>query len=136
MRLLATLGRLFLPSWRFFDEATSGIALRARVTPPRASAGPWVQVLLPPPRRVHQILWNPDGNRILAAYSLLERLLQDAADEDARSLQTTLALVTELVRAEVTRLGLASPGDSVEFVVVDGEPDGEDELIRSEPFTC
>ena len=136
MRLLATLGRLFVPSWRFFDEAASGIALRARVTTAQASAGPWVQVLLPPPRRVHHMLWNPDGNRVLAAYSLLERLLQDAVDEDARSLQTSQALVTELVRAEVTRLGLASPGDTVEFIVVDAEPDGEQELIRSEPFTC
>lgn len=136
MRLLATLGRLFVPSWRFFDDAASGIVLRARVTRASANAGPWVQVLLPPTRRPHHILWNPEGNRVLAAYSLLERLLQDVAEDDARSLRTSLALVTELVRAEVTRRGLAAPGDHVEFVVVDREPDGEQELLRSERFAC
>ena len=136
MRLLATLGRLFVPSWRFFDEANAGIVLRVRVTLAHAGAGPWVQLLLPPTRRLHHIVWNPDGNRVLAAYSLLERLLQDAAEDDAQSLEISQALVTKLVRAEVMRRGLASPRDSLEFVVVDHEPDGEQVLIRSEPFTC
>lgn len=134
--MLATLLRLFVPSWRFFDETTSGIRLRVRVITPASGAGPWIEVLTPPSRRVWHAVWNPEGNRTLAAYSLLERLLLDAADEDQRSLRTSLALVTELARGEATRLGLVAAGDTLEFAIVDAAPDAPEELVRSEAIAC
>jgi hypothetical protein len=133
--VFATLTRLFVPSWRFFDDETPGIVFKVRVAS-ATEAGVWTQVLRPPPRHWSHLFWNPDGNRTLAAYSLLERLLQDVADDNTRSLRTSLALVTELARSEVARHGVAATGEVVEFAIVDGAPGSDEELVRSEPFPC
>lgn len=125
--------RLFLPSWRFFDDATTGIVLKVRVARVGAPAGPWVEVLTPPTRRVHHVLWNPAGNQALAAYSLVERLLLDAS-EGGRSFEVSHALVGALARTEITRLGLGAGAATYEYLVSDRLPSGDEELLVSGPL--
>lgn len=101
--MLATLARLFLPSWRFFDDEATGLVLKGRITFASGAPGTWMELLPPPNRRLHHVLWNPYGNRVLAACSLLERLTQDAAaGEDSPTFARTHQLVVHLVREELT----------------------------------
>jgi hypothetical protein len=121
---------MFLPSWRFFDDATTGTVLKVRVTRPGEAPGAWVEVLPPPVRRPWHVLWNPEGNRTLAAYSLVERFLQDAGEE-GRSSETSYALVCALARAELARRGEVAPGSGYEFKVCDRLPSGDEDLAVS-----
>ncbi len=140
------LARLFLPSWRFFDDALTWVVLEVRVTP-RATesndtpgpevlaAGPWMEVLRPPKRRLHHLLWNPEGNATLAGYSLLERLLMDA-DADPADFAVTTRMVEALARRELAALGVAPQGSTFEYRVRDRRPGGDEELAVSQPIAC
>lgn len=134
--MLATLARLFIPSWRFFDDALTGVVLVVRVTSPDGVPGSWQQVLRPPRRRWVHLVWNPEGNRTLAAYALLERLTQDAEHgEDSVPFRRTLALVTNLASVEVRAL-VSAPGSTFEFTICDRTRDGDAVLIASGPHAC
>lgn len=129
-QLLASLLRMFLPSWRFFDDASTGLVLKVRWTPAGGAPGAWIEVLPPPVRRPWHVLWNPEGNRTLAAYSLLERFLQDAG-EDGRTAETSYALVAALARGELARIGGGASGSGYEFKVCDRLSTGDEDLVVS-----
>ncbi len=134
--VLATLARLFLPSWRFFDDALTGVVLLVRITGPDGEPGGWQQVLHPPSRRWVHVVWNPEGNRILASYSLLERLTQDAVSGgESVAFQRTLALVINLATVEVRALAPMA-GSTFEFQLCDRTVDGDEALIASGPHPC
>lgn len=133
--VFATLARLFIPSWRFFDDALTGVVLLVRITAPDGEVGDWRQVLHPPSRRWVHLVWNPEGNRTLASYALLERLTQDAEHgEGSVAFQRTLALVTNLAAVEVRALD-PGPG-SFDFQVCDRTREGDEVLIASGPHPC
>jgi hypothetical protein len=127
------LWRLLLPSWRFFDDATTGIVLKVRVTTVGGVSAQWLELLSPPVRRPWHLIWNPAGNRTLAAYSLVERYLQDSVEEGLGS-ETSYELVRALVRTELEDLGGAPTGARVEFMVCDRLPSGDEDLVVSEAF--
>lgn len=134
--VLATLARLLLPSWRFFDDALTGVVLQVRLSRPSSTGfevGPWIEVLRPPPRRLHHLLWNPEGNATLAACSLLERLVMDA-DGDPRAHEVTTRMVEALVRQEIAHLGAPPAGSTFEYRVRDRRPGGDEDLAMAGPI--
>jgi len=79
---LVGLLRVLLPSWRFFDDVQDTPVLLVRTARVALPFGAWRPVLIPRARQLAQLLWNPDGNLLLAQHALLERLLADLAEWD------------------------------------------------------
>jgi hypothetical protein len=110
--------RALLPSWRFFDTIAAPLALWVRVD------GVWREVALVPARPSYGLLFNPQGNLGLLAYSTLERLLAELDDTPPEQL-VSYALVRSWVEAELPA------GTRFEFEVRDAHT-GE-ALLRSLP---
>lgn len=121
--------KVFLPSWKFFDEAGSQPELRWRI-----GESPWQAALRPTPRRISQIFLNPQGNLRHALDSMVERLLQEAANADPKELPETVSykLVVNCVRQLIRWEGPIPQERKFQFKITGTYPDEQDLLISKE----
>ena len=116
----ASLLRVLVPSWRFFDDIAPTPLLLARVRLPHQEPGEWREVIQVPPRTAGTFFWNPEGNLSLAFHSLLDRLQMDLADVDAPGAPpaqelTSYKLVLNLVQSSLVPCWPAQSGARVQF---------------------
>lgn len=116
----ASLLRVLVPSWRFFDDIAPTPLLLARVRLPDQEPGAWREVIQVPPRTPGTLFWNPEGNLSLAAHSLLDRLQMDLAELDAAGAPpaqelTSYKLVLNLVQSSLVLGWPAEAGARVQF---------------------
>jgi hypothetical protein len=69
--------RAFFPSWRFFEDFDEAPVLYYRLETGDGSYGTWERCLEKPKRRALDLVFNPHGNYVLAAGSLVQQLLSD-----------------------------------------------------------
>lgn len=123
--------RALFPSWRFFDRLGEVPRLWFRFVPGKegAATGEWKECLAPEARGSGTLFLNGRGNLRLAANSLLEQLLVDAADLpagkdaailDSVSYELTRRLVAYRIRSQ------CAMGDRFQFKITVAEP-GRDE---------
>ena len=99
----ATLVRLLVPSWRFYEEVGEVPELLVRTGPTPHSMGPWENCLSPPRRGV---VLNSRENLYTACQGMVGQLVCEVAewqDPDPRELARTVPyrLVANLVRAHI-----------------------------------
>jgi hypothetical protein len=113
--LLATLARLLLPSWAFFDRVGARAVLELR--PAGAHDAAWRPALHAAPRRWWHVVWHPDGTAVLAAQDVVDRAAAEACDERP---------ATPATRDQLTRLASACAPEAGAWAwrVVVQEPDG------------
>ncbi len=75
--------RIFVPSWRFFDDTGPIPKLYVRAEQAGQLGSSWLPALQPPKRRWYSLFFNPDGNLHHAICNALEHLLHDPQDKDA-----------------------------------------------------
>jgi len=99
--------RIFIPSWRLFDELGTVSVLFYRSRSSSTGYGPWTQALCPPPpRRFWNLLLNPQGNLYLAFHALVQHFLTDLHDTPTpkpREIKSLMSyrLVCNLVREQI-----------------------------------
>ncbi|MBX2988345.1 MAG: hypothetical protein KF802_10660 [Bdellovibrionaceae bacterium] len=108
MKKAASLLRVLLPSWRFFERAGQVPQLAYRLLPSDPAPGAWIPCPAPVSRSWRHLVLNPRGNRNLAFHGLVERLMMDLNEwEDDRlnefSSSVSYALVTEMVKFHLRR---------------------------------
>lgn len=94
-----TLSRLFIPSWRFFDQLGTIATLYYRTN----TNSTWQIVLKKPTRQWWHLFHNPHGNQYLMCLSLVDRLITEKADqsiEQTESFQLVRNLVKSVVQEE------------------------------------
>lgn len=99
----ATLTRLLIPSWRFYEEVGEVPELLYREGPNPQSLGPWKRCLHPPTRG---FVLNSRENLYLAARGAVGQLVSELSDweiGESEDLADTVAyrLVANLVRAHI-----------------------------------
>lgn len=107
---LVSLVRVLVPSWRFFDDLQVTPTLLVRVARDGEAFGEWAPVLSPPRRSILHLVWNPEGNLLLAQQSLLERLLMDVGEWDERGATGPETLVSYQLVLNLVRAALAADG--------------------------
>ncbi len=125
------LARLFLPSWRFFDDAFSSTVLQGCVVSADGGCSAWTDLLEPPTRRSAHLLWNPWGNLTLAKYSLVERMVDEASEASGDPAQlVSYELVVHLAREELR--GSHTPASTgFRFRVVERDAKGDSDALLS-----
>jgi hypothetical protein len=98
--------RIFIPTWRFFDQVTDLPHLEIRVQ------DAWVKESTPPPPAWWQLLFNPAGGLKHARANLYQRLLLEAAAIEDVSRLISYRLVEDLAR------DLAGDANHFEFRLV------------------
>lgn len=111
----SSLLRVLLPSWRFFDDSSSGPRLFFRTRGAAGDAfGEWRELDPRPARRARglgALVLNPRGNLALAHHTLLEHLLDDLASLDPAHIDAVESLVSyRLVQRLVRSHGLDAHG--------------------------
>ncbi len=100
--MMLSLFRVFVPSWRFFDEAKPIPSLELRLAPEGNAWGAWLPVFdRLPDRSPWQLCFNPLENDRLARQSLLSRFLNEASDWKPGDQAVTGSVSYELVRGLV-----------------------------------
>lgn len=104
--------RLFLPSWKFFEDFRETPRLFFRVAAVPGRFGPWQEACPPTETRPWTVLFlNPQGNLRLANLGAVDRLLDEAArrpfDTESES-SVSLRLIENIVRERL-------PAAAVEF---------------------
>lgn len=116
-----TLSRLFIPSWRFFDQLGTIPTLFYRTN----NNTDWQLVLQKPQRRWWHLFHNPEGNQYLLCLSLVDRLLAEKADQSIEQTES-FRLVKNLVRSVV----LSDPQNKTfEFKIELRQPDRSSQLF-------
>lgn len=70
--------RIFIPSWRFFDELGQIATLSHRTRPAEHTEfGPWEKSITKPTQAPAAFLFNPSGNLYLATQALVGQLMVD-----------------------------------------------------------
>jgi hypothetical protein len=88
--------RVFFPSWRFFGSLGSVPKLFYRLS----QNANWIQVpTKPPPRKISQILLNPEGNLYLAKLALIDQFLDELNDCTPEQTKT-LPILKSLISTE------------------------------------
>lgn len=121
--------RLFIPSWRFFDQIGTISKLYYRVNLGDGYM-PWRICLEKPKRHVFNLLLNPNGNFYLPCLALVDRLV---SEEVTSNIQNTISyrLVENLVRHTILDQNLKAK--SFQFKVqIASENQVEDFLISEE----
>ncbi len=97
--LLRTLLRLLLPAWGFFDVVGVVPVLEWRPMAPDGRWGLWRPVLHAPAWRWWHAVWHPEGTRLLALQTVVERATFACLqrDEDATESLTLVAHLVEQV---------------------------------------
>lgn len=116
--------RVLIPSWRFFDDIAPTPVLQARAGSADMPWGAWESVLEPPRRTLRDVVWNPEGNLLLACQALVERLQSDLADFDENSDERademmSYQLVLNLVRCALAPKWSVGSGVRVQFKLVE-----------------
>lgn len=70
--------RIFIPSWRFFDELgqITTVFHRTRLAD-QSDFGPWKKSILKPTQSPAAFLFNPAGNLYLATQAVVQQLMVD-----------------------------------------------------------
>jgi hypothetical protein len=137
---LSTLARLLFPAWGFFDVATSAPRLEVRARRAGETPGPWQPAVVAAPRRFRHLLFNPDGTRVLAEQTLVDRWVSecmnaavheqhvaaDSASANSVSAHSVTALLTrQLAQSNVPLAWRTGIGAGWEYrVCVDADHDG------------
>lgn len=96
--------RVFVPSWRFFDEIHHTPKLYYRIGPSADQLGDWTLCRVRRERRLSHLFLNPDINLDLAAATLSERFVSEASRApDGTDLEETVSykLLREVVRSHL-----------------------------------
>jgi hypothetical protein len=72
--------RFLVPVWRFFEAPTATPELQFRLCPSCAPPGPWLPALTSLPPQTMRVLFNPQGNLVLAQYAMLDQLVRRLED--------------------------------------------------------
>ncbi|MCC6930194.1 MAG: hypothetical protein IT359_14510 [Gemmatimonadaceae bacterium] len=133
---LVVLIRVLVPSWRFFDGLQVTPAIRVRVARAGEDFGAWEPILAPAARRWWHVVWNPEGNLVLAQHALLERLLMDVGEweGDAAAVTSLVSydLVLDLVTSAIARDARFAGAARCQFKLVDQQPGAPDDLLISD----
>lgn len=127
--------RAFFPSWKFFDDIGDEprLYLRAGVG---ATLGQWEPALPRPPRRWRALVYNADGNLLLACGSLVQQLCDELeATDPAHPERLTATVAYELTRNLVQfRLRERAPAATrYQFKLRLHRLDGSDEDVLVSP---
>ena len=101
MLLLTTLARLLFPAWGFFDVATSAPRLEVRARRDGETPGPWQAAVVAAPRRFRHLLFNPDGTRVLAEQTLVDRWVSECIHAAEHELQVAADSVSALLTRQL-----------------------------------
>ncbi len=130
MLLLSTLARLLFPAWGFFDIATSAPRLEVRARRVGETPGPWQAAVVAAPRRFRHLLFNPDGTRVLAEQTLVDRWVSEcqhaAVHKQRVAADSVSAMLTrQLAQSHVPLAWRTGIGAGWEYrVCVDADHDG------------
>lgn len=119
--------RAFFPSWKFFDQVGSRILLEVRTIESERDWSGWVPVLPPISRGLGNLFFNPQGNVLHAAHTLVQNLSFEVLTQDETRPETTLnltnyKLVKNLVEFHLRATQLSSFSKNYQFrVLVNGE---------------
>ncbi len=114
--------RAFFPSWKFFEDVFEMPTLYFRTRPAGESEfGPWVNCFSKIKRTPWMPLLNPEGNLLLAKYSLLQQLQYDLEEVKAGQESTfvdsvSYRLTKALAEDTMTQKGIAK-GSEFQFKV-------------------
>lgn len=89
--------RLFIPSWRFFDQLGSVPQLMYRVSK-KSETTDWQPVFKKPQRQLHNLFFNPFGNLYLYHQSLVSRLADESQTATNLELVPTYQILKELTQ--------------------------------------
>lgn len=90
--------RVFIPSFRFFDQPGAAPRLWARLPASVPGDWPWEEVLEKPPTELTDFLINPDGNLYHARMNLLERLVMELDPAQPTRQLVSYKLVEDIVK--------------------------------------
>jgi hypothetical protein len=116
----ASLLRVLIPSWRFFDRLEQVPKLHYRVRREGEVATDWKMFCLEDERTALSLFLNPTGNLNLAFHGLIERAVSDinsSADLQAFSASISYQLVERMVRYLLLTDKLAAPSDYFQFKI-------------------
>jgi hypothetical protein len=113
-----SLFRLFIPSWRFFDD----IGSISRLYYQTDTLPDWQPCFHPQPRRWFYLLLNPTGNLRLACYSLVDRLVEEIShlreeNQHLVSQSVSYRLLENLIRYQVRSLSTSSHNFRFKIIV-------------------
>lgn len=123
----ASLLRVLVPSWRFFEDVCEQPSLYIRNGDSPTRMGPWRECLPLASPQVLDLLSNPEGNLALACNGVLQQLLADSAWMSADQLHQSVSyrltrqLVIYFQRPDgyfQFKLCAALPGEAPEDVVI------------------
>lgn len=101
--------RLFIPSWKFFDEFESLLVLEFRIQTNSNEWSAWQPVFKPAKFKIWNLFFNPEGIYRLAASSLVDQLFQDTQNWDPKNQpgefhkQSTYRLTRNLIQQELSQ---------------------------------
>jgi hypothetical protein len=101
--------RIFIPSWRFFDQA--GAAPRLEV---RYGDSTWLAVEFPVRSAWWNLFFNPQGTLAHARHMLYERLLVESQSATDVAELVSYRLTAQIAEGFVRNLG-AGPGVAMQF---------------------
>jgi hypothetical protein len=121
--------RVFLPSWKFFNEAGPQPALWMQV-----GDHDWQPVLPENQRSLSQLFLNSEGNLRHALDTMIERLLQESANIPSDQLAETVSyrLVENCVRLRILCSESSQGADLFRFKIIATHPECQDLLISME----
>ncbi len=123
--------RALLPNWSFFDRTGEVFLLFGRFrSGPGAEWSEWSDVLPPRPRGFLELFLNPHGSERLAAWSVVEALV-DSLEEDPSRIESRveMRLLRRLVRRRFEDI-VSSGSASFQFKLASAQQD----FLRSAPF--
>jgi hypothetical protein len=137
--------RALFPSWRFFDRTGEVPRLSFRRIASDGAPGPWEEAIPLPPRPLHALVFNPEGNLAFACHTLVGQLVADLQcipDERPEELTQTASyrLVRNLVEQRIRRQNGALESQPLRYqfrltafrVQPDGTPTPEEEFLLSQ----
>lgn len=126
-RHFLNLFRVFLPSWKFFDEVGSAPELYYQME------GPWQPVLIRPANKLRNLFLHPEGNFFHAGHSLLERLLREVNEAEPSDLESSPSyqLVENLVRFQIRQADPTLVGRQFRFKIAISHPEPADVILSA-----
>jgi hypothetical protein len=116
----ASLLRLLIPSWRFFDRLEQVPKLHYRTRAEGNVASDWKLLYLQDKRTPISLLYNPTGNLNLAFHGLIDRAVSDInSSADLRDFSSSVSylLVERMVRYLLLKDKPAAAADYFQFKI-------------------
>ncbi len=100
--------RVLFPSWRFFEDLCELPVLYHRVRAADGAFGPWRKSLSSDRRHLYKLLFNAEGNKLLAYQGLLQQVENDMqsvteGSEAEFASSVSYRLLERLVRKQIPR---------------------------------